>query len=89
MKFGDENFKEEFMRWLNSKTEEELVESLKKYAININEYSYEISNEDSLADEDYFTEIDIEKGQTQIKVKNEKNKDIVEIEEIVELGAAA
>ena len=33
MKFGDENFKEEFMRWLNSKTEEELVESFKKYAI--------------------------------------------------------
>ncbi len=89
MKFGDENFKEEFMRWLNSKTEEELVESFKKYAININEYSYEISNEDNLADEDYFTEIDIEKGQTQIKVKNEKNKDIVEIEEIVELGVAA
>lgn len=89
MKFEDENFKEEFMKWLNSKTEEELVESFKKYAINIKEYSYEISNEDNLAEEDYFTEINIEKEQAQIKVKKENKKDIIEMEEIIELEAAA
>lgn len=30
MKFEDENFKEEFMKWLNSKTEEEIVQKLKE-----------------------------------------------------------
>ena len=31
MKFEDENFKEEFMRWLNSKTEEELVDKIEEF----------------------------------------------------------
>lgn len=30
MKFEDENFKEEFMKWLNSKTEEEILQKLKE-----------------------------------------------------------
>ena len=30
MKFGDENFKEEFMKWLSSKTEEEIVQKFKE-----------------------------------------------------------
>lgn len=30
MKFEDENFKEEFMKWLNSKTEEEIVQKFKE-----------------------------------------------------------
>lgn len=43
MKFEDENFKEEFMKWLNNKTEEGLVKPFKKYAINIKECSHKIS----------------------------------------------
>ena len=38
-KIEDENFEKEFMKWLNSKTEKELVETLKKYSINNEEYS--------------------------------------------------
>lgn len=30
MKFEDENFKEEFMKWLSSKTEEEIVQKFKE-----------------------------------------------------------
>lgn len=89
MKFEDNNFEEEFMNWLNSKTEEEIIETLKKYTINIEEYSYEVSNKDNLAEEYYFTEIDIEKVQTQIELNKEINKDTIEVEEIVELEAAA
>ena len=33
MKFEDENFEEEFIIWLNSKSEQELVENLSKYKI--------------------------------------------------------
>ena len=36
MKFGDENFKEEFMKWLNSKTEEEILQKLKELENKIN-----------------------------------------------------
>lgn len=32
MKLEDENFKEEFLKWLNSKTNKELVDSLKEFA---------------------------------------------------------
>jgi len=34
MKFEDKNFEKEFMNWLSSKTEEDLVETFKKYSIN-------------------------------------------------------
>ena len=37
MKFEDENFEEEFLEWLNSKTKEELINSFKKYTKNNNE----------------------------------------------------
>ena len=37
MKFEDENFEEEFLEWLNSKTKEELIDSFKKYTKNNNE----------------------------------------------------
>lgn len=33
MKFEDKNFKEEFIKWLKSKTQDEIIESLKKYSI--------------------------------------------------------
>lgn len=36
MKFEDENFKEEFMKWLNSKTEEEILQKLKELENKIN-----------------------------------------------------
>lgn len=32
MKFEDENFEEEFINWLNNKSEENLVKDLKKYS---------------------------------------------------------
>ena len=32
MKFENENFEEEFLKWLNSKSKEELVKDLKKYS---------------------------------------------------------
>lgn len=34
MKFEDENFKEEFMKWLSSKTEEEIVQKFKELEEN-------------------------------------------------------
>ena len=36
MKFEDENFKEEFMKWLNYKTEEEILQKLKELENKIN-----------------------------------------------------
>ena len=33
MKFEDENFEEEFEKWLKSKTKEELIEAMKKYTV--------------------------------------------------------
>lgn len=33
LKIEDENFEEEFLDWLNSKTKEELIESMKKYTV--------------------------------------------------------
>jgi len=38
MKLEDKNFEEEFMKWLNSKSETELVESLSKYKREENKY---------------------------------------------------
>lgn len=37
MRLEDKNFEKEFMTWLNSKTIEELVDSLKKYEKVTNE----------------------------------------------------
>lgn len=34
MKFEDENFEEEFLKWLDNITEEELVKSLKESKLN-------------------------------------------------------
>ena len=31
MKFEDNNFEEEFLKWLNTKTQDEIIESFKKY----------------------------------------------------------
>lgn len=31
IRFEDENFEEEFEEWLNAKTENEIIESMKKY----------------------------------------------------------
>lgn len=31
IRIEDENFEEEFEKWLNTKTEDELIESMKKY----------------------------------------------------------
>ena len=31
MKFEDNNFEEEFLKWLNTKTQDEIIKSLKKY----------------------------------------------------------
>lgn len=31
IRFEDENFEEEFEEWLNTKTENEIIESMKKY----------------------------------------------------------
>ena len=64
MKFSDNNFEEQFMNWLNSKTVKELVESLKKYSIQSDMYSYEISNkifveEYNFAEEYNYSEINI------------------------------
>lgn len=33
MKFGDKNFKEEFIKWLKIKSQDEIIKSLKKYSI--------------------------------------------------------
>ena len=38
-KIEDEDFEKEFTKWLNSKTEKEIVESLKKYSIDNEECS--------------------------------------------------
>ena len=33
MKFGDKNFKAEFIKWLKTKNKDEIIKSLKKYSI--------------------------------------------------------
>lgn len=33
MKFGDKNFKEEFIKWLKIKSQDKIIKSLKKYSI--------------------------------------------------------
>ena len=33
MKFGDKNFKEEFIKWLKIKSQDEIIKNLKKYSI--------------------------------------------------------
>lgn len=33
MKFGDKNFKSEFIKWLKTKNKDEIIKSLKKYRI--------------------------------------------------------
>lgn len=33
MKFGNKNFKEEFIKWLKTKSQDEIIKSLKKYRI--------------------------------------------------------
>lgn len=88
MKLEDENFEEEFMKWLRDKTEEGIVESLKKYTINNEEYSYEIANDNNLTEEYCFIEVDMEEEQMQIKMKKEEKKTI-EIDENIELEVAA
>lgn len=38
MKLEDKNFEEEFIKWLNSKSKDELIEMLKKYESEIKKY---------------------------------------------------
>lgn len=44
MKLEDENFEEEFLNWLNSKSKEELINSLEKYAIRNEKCIYRTNN---------------------------------------------
>lgn len=101
MRFEDDNFEEEFLKWLDTKTENDIIEGLKKYAINDEQYSYnslansDLGNENTLdyieAEKDSQIQIDENKihlkGNTN-KKKNKKQRNI-EVSEILELGDAA
>ena len=97
MRFEDENFEEEFLKWLETKKQDEIIEDLKKY-IDINQqYSYSFSTIENFNDENSINysevEIDdeaqIEMGEIYlIKNKNNEQKK-VEINRLLELGDAA
>ena len=97
MRFEDENFEEEFLKWLETKKQDEIIEDLKKY-IDINQqYSYSFSTIENFNDENLINysevEIDdeaqIEMGEIYlIKNKNNEQKK-VEINRLLELGDAA
>ena len=59
MRIEDENFEEEFLKWLNTKTQDEIIEGLKKYAIN-EQYSYSFDVNDNLNNEDSLDYIEVE-----------------------------
>ena len=97
MRFEDENFEEEFLKWLETKKQDEIIEDLKKY-IDINQqYSYSFSTIENFNDENSINysevEIDdeaqIEMGEIYlIKNKNNEQKK-VDINRLLELGDAA
>ena len=97
MRFEDENFEEEFLKWLETKKQDEIIEDLKKY-IDINQqYSYSFSTIENFNDENSINyskvEIDdeaqIEMGEIYlIKNKNNEQKK-VEINRLLELGDEA
>lgn len=86
MKFEDENFEEEFLDWLNSKTKEELIDSFKKYTKNNNEVY--INNKEINIDENIiYSEIESQQFESDLnivvnnkKIENEGEKEIWENE---------
>ena len=97
MRFEDENFEEEFLKWLETKKQDEIIEDLKKY-IDINQqYSYSFStienfnveNSINYSEVENDDEAQIEMGEIYlIKNKNNEQKK-VEINRLLELGDAA
>lgn len=62
MRFEDENFEEEFLKWLETKKQDEIIEDLKKY-IDINQqYSYSFSTIENFNDENSinYSEVEID-----------------------------
>ena len=82
MKFEDENFEEEFLDWLNSKTKEELIDSFKKYTKNNNEVY--INNKEMNIDENIiYSEIESQQFEANLnivvnnkKIENEGEQEI-------------
>ena len=97
MRFEDENFEEEFLKWLETKKQDEIIEDLKKY-IDINQqYSYSFSTIENFNDENSinYSEVEID-NEAQIEmgeiylIKNKNNEQKkVEINRLLELGDAA
>ena len=97
MRFEDENFDEEFLKWLDSKTEEEIIESLKKYAID-EQYAYRIVVDKNLDNENPldFIEVEVADDEAQIyeskmylKDNYQKKNRNVDMIKIIELEDAA
>ncbi len=97
MRFEDENFEEEFLKWLDSKTEEEIIESLKKYAID-EQYAYRIVVDKNLDNENPldFIEVEVADDEAQIyeskmylKDNYQKKNRNVDMIKIIELEDAA
>ena len=97
MRFEDENFEEEFLKWLETKKQDEIIEDLKKY-IDINQqYSYSFSTIENFNDENSinYSEVEID-DEAQIEmgeiylIKNKNNEQKKEeINRLLELGDAA
>ena len=96
MRFEDENFEEEFLKWLDTKTQDEIIEDLKKYIDN-EQYSYSFLTAEDFNDENSinYNEIEIDdKAQIELGeiylIENKKNvQKKVEINKFLELGDAA
>lgn len=96
MRFEDENFEEEFLKWLDSKTQNEIVEGLKKYAVS-EQYSYSTIVDEDLNNEnvlDYIeVEIDdeaqIDSNKTYLKVNYKKKHRNLDMDKYIELEDAA
>lgn len=96
MRIEDENFEEEFLKWLNTKTQDEIIEGLKKYAIN-EQYSYSFDVNDNLNNEDSLDYIEVEvaneaiidENNIYLNCYNKKKQNSEYVNKIIELEDAA
>ena len=96
MRIEDENFEEEFLKWLNTKTQDEIIEGLKKYAIN-EQYSYSFDVNDNLNNEDSLDYIEVEvaneaiidENNKYLNCYNKKKQNSEYVNKIIELEDAA
>ena len=95
MRFEDDNFEEEFLRWLNTKTQEEIIEGLKKYIVEEQyEYSFFVDENLNIESPLDYIEVEIDDKQkygnkTYLKENSKKKHQNVDINKIIELEDAA